>query len=420
MRYLAVPLVCACLLLTLGACCALAAEDQPYWPRFNGPNEDNLSADKGLLTEWPEGGPALEWTAKDIGEGFAGVTLAHGMIYTAGNVGAKMTITAMDLDGRMRWQVDNGKAYKRSYPGSRGTPTIDGERLYHESPTGDVICLNAKTGKRIWAVNILEEFKGEQIRWALAESVLIDGDHVICCPGGPEAAVVALDKQTGQTVWRSPSAEGDLAGYASPALAEYQGLRMILTMTNESLIGVNADNGHFLFRFAHPTRWEVNALMPVFHDGQVFISSGYGTSGSALVKLDVRGGKVTAKKVWQSKDLDNHHGGVVLLGGYIFGAGHESGKGRWVCLDWTTGKTMWAAEGVGKGSLTCAEGLLYTMNEKRGVALVRATPEKYTSLGQFEIPKGGRGASWAHPVVCGGRLYIRHGNFLYCYNVEKR
>jgi outer membrane protein assembly factor BamB len=420
MRRLSASLGCVCLLLGLAASRAsIAAESEASWPRFNGPNENNISSDTGLLAEWPEGGPPLAWTAQGIGEGFAGVTLANGLIYTAGNVGEKTKITALDADGQTRWQVANGKAYKKSWPGSRGTPTLDGDRLYHENPSGDVVCLDAKTGKQIWKVNILKEFKAEEPRWALAESVLIDGDHVICCPGGPETAVVALDKKTGETVWKSPTAEGDLAGYASPALVAYQGLRMIFTMTDKALIGVNADGGALLFRFPHETRWEVNALMPVFHDGQVFISSGYGTTGSVLVKLDVHDGKVDAKKEWATKDLDNHHGGVVLLGGYVYGAAHESGKEKWVCLDWATGKTMWAEKGIGKGPLTSADGLLYTMNEKRVVGLVKPSPEKYVLISQFEIPKGGKGSTWAHPVVCGGRLYIRHGDFLYAYNVKK-
>jgi len=420
MRCFVAAVGCFSLVCALGVAQVSVSAKQPaFWPRFNGPNEDNLSADRGLLRQWPKDGPPLAWKAKGLGEGFAGVTIARGMIYTAGNVGGKMTITALDLDGQMRWQVENGPAYKKSFPGSRGTPTIDGDRVYHESPSGQVVCLNAKTGKRIWTRNILKAFGGEEAKWGLAESVLVDGDHLICCPGGPKTAVVALDKRTGKTVWQSPSAEGDVAGYASPTLVEYGGLRLILTMTAKALIGVNAKNGDLLFRFAHPTRWEVNALMPVFHDGRILISSGYGTSGSVLLKLSVRGKRASVEKVWTSKDLDNHHGGVVLLGGYVYGAGHESGDANWVCLDWRTGKTMWTAKGIGKGSLTSADGLLYTMNEKRGVGLARATPQRYVLLSQFKIPRGGKAATWAHPVVTGGRLYLRHGDFLYVYDVKR-
>ena len=398
---------------------SVVGAQQPYWPRFHGPNENNISSDKGLLQQWPKGGPPLVWTAKDIGEGYAGVTLAHGLIYTAGNIDNKMVITALTLGGKVKWQVPNGEAYKKSYPGSRGTPTIDGDRLYHESPNGDLICLNAITGRKIWSENILKKFKGKQVRWALAESVLIDGEHVICCPGGSKTAMVALNKRSGKTVWQSPAAEGDLAGYASPMLIEQDGLRIILTMTDKALIGVNADSGQLLFRYAHPTKYDVNAMMPLYHKSRILISSGYGTTGTESLKLTVRGKKASVEKVWAKNQLDNHHGGIVLYKKFIYGAGHNSGKGKWMCLSWNTGRIMWAAKGVGKGSITCADGMLYTMSETRNVGLVRPTPEKYELISEFEIPRGGKGKSWAHPVVCGGRLYIRHGNFLYAYNVAK-
>lgn len=411
---------CAAMAVLLGVCQAsYASDDAPFWPRFHGPNADNLSTDTGLLNEWPKDGPRLAWTAQGIGEGFAGVVMANGMIYTAGNVDDKMTITALDMDGNLRWQVPNGDAYTRSYPGARGTPVIDRDRLYHESPDGRVACYNATTGKEIWSLNILDEFDGKQTQWALAESVLIDGNRLICCPGGSKTAVVALDKMTGETVWKSPSASGDLAGYASPTLIEYKGLRIILAMTDNALIGVNADNGKLLFQHTHPTKYKVNALMPIFRDGHVFISSGYGTTGSLLLKLNVDGDKASVEQVWHSLDLDNHHDGVVVWQGHIYGAAHSSGKNRWVCLDWKTGETKYAEKGVGKGPVTFAEGMLYTMSENRDVGLVKATPEAHDVISRFEIPRQGKGKTWAHPVVCGGRLYIRHGDYLYAYDVKK-
>jgi outer membrane protein assembly factor BamB len=409
------PFIPIVLLGTLCTGTLVVAADAPHWPRFHGPKGDNISTDTGLLQKWPDEGPALVWTASGIGHGFAGVTIADGLIYTCGNVDDKTIITALNLDGKIQWQVENGKAWTGSKEGTRGTPTIDGDRLYHENPVGDVVCLNAKTGSRIWGLNILEEFQGKNITWALAESLLIDGDHVICCPGGPDTAVVALDKMTGETVWKSRSAD-DAAGYASPSLAEYGGLRMVLTMTAKALIGVNADTGDLLFRYPHKTAYDVNALMPIFHNGQIFISSGYG-SGSELLKVQVDGDQAAVEKVWSSKDLDNHHGGVLLLDGYLYGS---SFRGKWVCLDWKTGETMYSESGVGKGSLTYAEGMLYTLSEKSRMGLVKATPEGHEVISEFRLPQGGEGPSWPHPVVCGGRLYIRHSDYLYVYDVRAK
>ncbi len=395
---------------------AAPADQASSWPRFHGPKGDNISTETGLLKEWPEQGPKLGFVAKGLGSGFASVTIAGGLIYTCGNVDGKTTITALDLKGNILWQVANGAAWTGDSEGTRGTPTIDGDRLYHESPLGEVVCLNAKNGEKVWNLNILKEFGSKNITWALAESLLIDGDRVICCPGGPNSAVLALDKMTGKTVWKSPSADGDLAGYGSPSLVECRGLRMILTMTSRAVIGVDADTGDLLFRFPHKTSYNVNALKPIFHDGQVFVSTGYG-AGSLMLKLNVNGNKVTAEKAWDTKALDNHHGGVLLLDGYLYGSSH---RGSWVCLDWKSGKTMYQDRGVGKGSLTYAEGMLYTLSERSKMGLVKATPEGHEPISEFKIPEGGEGLSWAHPVVCGGRLYIRHGDFLYAYDVRAK
>ncbi len=394
------------------------AAEPPSWPRFHGPTGDNISPDTGLLAKWPKEGPKLLWTAKDLGEGFSSVALAGGRIYTNGNKDDKTTITALDLDGKVLWQRPNGAAWSGGRPGTRSTPTIDGDCLYDESPLGEVACLETKDGKPLWHVNILEKFAAENIKWALAESLWIDGQHVICCPGGPQTAVVALDKKTGEVAWKSPST-GDATAYASPVVIQYGGLRIVLTMTAKALIGVDADSGALLFRYPHETRFDVNALMPIFHEGRIFISSGYG-AGSELLKLTVAGKKASVEQAWQNKDLDNHHGGVVLLDGYLYGAAFKPGEHAWVCLDWNSGKTMYRAPGVGKGSLTSAEGMLYIYGDSDSgkVGLVRATPDGHEVISQFHIPQGGEGPCWAHPVVCGGRLYLRHGNFLYAYDVK--
>ncbi len=416
-RRLANLLIAVVLLGSMALAGRLEAAKQPFWPRFNGPNGDNISPDTGLLTKWPADGPKLLWTAQDIGDGFASVSLAGGRIYTSGNIDGKTVVLALDLDGKTLWKAPNGKAWSTSHPGVRSTPTVDGDRLYDESPLGQLACWKAKDGKPVWHLNILKKFDAPNIRWALAESPLIDGTHVICCPGGPQTAVVALNKATGQVAWKSPTADGAATGYASPALIEYGGLRIVLTMNAKALIGVDADNGALLFQYPHETRFDVNALMPIFHDGRIFISSGYG-SGSELVKLSVSGKKATVEQVWKNEDLDNHHGGVVLLDGYLYGAAFKGGREAWVCLDWQSGKTMYREPGVGKGSLTCAEGMLYTYSEKGKAGLVPATPKRHEVVSQFQVPPVGNDPSWAHPVVCGGRLYLRYGNCLYAYDIK--
>lgn len=389
---------------------AAAAAD---WPQWRGPNRDGVSTETGFLKQWPEGGPTLLWTARGIGEGFSTVAIADGVIYTAGNLAGHATLTALDLAGKTLWQTKLAPAHKVDYPGTRGTPTIDGGRVYCETPDGTVSCLEAKDGKVVWALNILEKFKGRNITWALAESVLIDGEKLICCPGGAESAMVALDKKTGDTLWVCKGA-GDKPGYASPIVVDYQGLRQYVTMTSHAAIGVHAATGELLWRVDHKTSWDANIPDPIYHDGHVFINSGYG-SGGALLRLKVDGQKCSVEQLWRTKAIDNHHGGIILVGGHLYGAAHN---GKWVCLDFKTGEVKYSTDGVGKGSLTYADGMLYTYSERGAVGLVRATPNGHQVISRFRVPQGGRGPNWPHPVVCGGRLYLRHGDLLFAYDIK--
>ncbi|HUT90637.1 MAG TPA: PQQ-binding-like beta-propeller repeat protein [Thermoguttaceae bacterium] len=401
---------------SLSPCATVGAgADEAFWPQFHGPNRDNISIETGLLKRWPEGGPKLLWTASGLGHGFATVAIADGRIYTAGNVGEDTVVTAMDMGGRVVWRAKNGRAWSGSQPGSRSTPTLDGDRLYHESPHGDVACFDAKTGRPIWGVNVLEKFHSENVTWALAESLLVDGDRVICRPGGREVSFVALDKRTGEVVWTSPTT-GDLAGYSSTALAEWKGVRMLLALSSQALISANADTGERLFRFEQKTPFDENIGTPIYHDGHVFICTR--TTGSVMLRLDVDGGRASVEEVWRNTDLDNQHGGVVLLDGYLYGSSHVNSGGKWICVDWRTGRTMYVAEGIGpKGSLTYADGLLCVLGERGDVGLVKPTPTAHEIVSRFKIPQNGKGPTWAHPVVCGGRLYVRHSDFLYTYDV---
>ncbi len=392
------------------------AASATQWLRFHGPRGDNISDDTGLLKTWPEDGPPLLWKVEGIGNGFASVTVSNGRIYTAGNVEDRLLITALDMDGKIRWQRQNGPAWTKNYPGARGTPTLDGDRVYHLGASGDLICLQAEDGAVVWSTNILEKFGSQPPEWGLAESVLIDGDRVICTPGGPNTCIVALDKMTGETVWQSESAAGDGPSYGTPQLAEWEGLRIVFNMTAKALVGVDAASGKLLFRHPHETAYDVNACMPLFHDGKVFVSTGYG-SGSELIGLKREGDRVTAEQLWENKDLDNHHGGVILYEGFLYGSNF---RGKWVCLDWNKGETKYSENGVGKGSVTLADGMLYTYSERKKVGLVPAVPTAHEPVSSFTIPSNEREQSWAHPVVLDGRLYLRHGNLLFAYDIRAR
>lgn len=389
--------------------------DRPgEWHQWRGPNRANRSPGTGLLKEWPAEGPRLLWTAKGCGKGYSSIVIGGGLVITAGDLGEDTCVIAYDLNGAQKWTAPCGKAYA---DGTRGTPTYDNGKVYFESALGDVVCLDARTGNRIWGLNLMGSFGAQSISWAFSESVLIDENNVICCPGGPNAAMVALEKNTGKTVWVCKGAQ-DKASYASPIIVDYKGLRQIVTMTSQAAIGVSAKTGELLWRHEHRTQHDANIPTPIHQGGYVFIDSGY-ASGGALLQLEVADGKAVVREVWRTP-FDNHHGGIVLVNGYLYGSSHGNcGGGQWVCLDFKTGEVKYQDKGIGKGSVTYADGMLYTLNENGGVGLVPASPEGHRVVSRFSLPPGGEGSTWAHPVVCDGRLYIRHGDFLYAYDVEK-
>ena len=391
---------------------APAGQGEPFWPQFHGPKRDNMSGETGLLKAWPENGPALVWTAKGLGHGYSTVSIAGGMIYTAGNIDKDTVITALDLGGKVLWQVKNGPAWTKDRPGSRSTPTIDADRLFHQSPLGELVCLRAKTGEKIWGINTLEKFQSKTNTWALAESLLVDGDRLISCPGGPQTCMVALDKKTGSVAWQAPGTD-ELAGYSSPILVEQQGLRIVVALTAKAIVGVNAESGQLLWHVEHESYADENIMVPIYRDGCIFISTL--RTGSVKWRLHVEDGKASLEELWRTEDLDCHHGGVILLDGRLYGNSTFRNRNLWVCLDWATGRTLSTEKGVGKGSLTYADGMLYTLSEDGLMGLAKPTPTGLELVSSFKLPEGGEGPTWAHPVVCAGRLYLRHGQFLYAY-----
>jgi outer membrane protein assembly factor BamB len=416
-----VAILCILVALPVGL-----AADKPRpeaeWPCFHGPERDNKSTETGLLTEWPEDGPKLLWSADGLGKGYSGVAVAGGLIYSAGVNEGRTFVFAFDLDGKPQWRSPNGRAWSTvrpwaaRYAGSRATPTYDAGRIYHLADLGRLACLDAATGKERWHRDLLEEFGGRKPKFGLAESVLIDGDRLFACPAGTKAYMVCLDKKTGKTLWTCDEIEGDV-GYCSPVIAEFGGFRQVLSMSSEWLFGVDVETGRLLWKVPHRNNRENNATDPIFHKGHVFASSGY-RKGCQLVKLTAEGEgeerTVEATQVWSNRRMDNHHGGLVLHEGHVYGAGHVS-KG-WFCLDLMTGRQRWNADG--KGAITYADGMLYLLEEDGRMRLVEATPKEFREAGSFQVPSGGEGKHWAHPVVCGGRLYVRHADKLFAYDVK--
>ena len=381
-----------------------AAEGE--WPGWRGPNRDGKSPDTGLLREWPAGGPKLLWKTNILGKGYSSVAVAGGTVYITGEPADTLQLFALDMDGRLKWQVPHGPAWTASYPGARATPTIDGGNVYLLSGTGLVGCFDARTGRGKWARNT-REFGGSPGGWGYAESVLILGNLAIFKPGGRNC-IVAVDKQTGRDVWVS---RGFAAGpeYSSCLPLSYGNVQMIVTGTRGGIVAVNARDGALLWANDFAANNTANCPTPAYSDGYVFWANGYGKGGICL-RLGPGG---TASEAWRTRDMDCHHGGYVIQDGYIYG-NHGNG---YACLDLKTGRKQWEERAVGKGSLCWADGMLYLFGERGGeAALATCSPEGLEIKGRLKVE--GDGTSWAHPVVVGGRLYLRYDTNLYCFDVK--
>jgi len=393
------------------------------WPQFLGPRRDNKSADAGLLREWPEDGPPRIWEATGIGEGYSTVAIAGTRIYTTGSIDGDCVITALDMDGKLVWTAKNGKAWAGSYPGTRSTPTIANGLLYHLSGIGNLACLKAASGEAVWSVNLRERFGGRNITWGLAESPLVFDDKVVCTPGGKEVSIVALDHKTGKVVWECRGAN-DRPGYASPVLVEHKGLKQIVTVMSESIVGVRASDGKLLWRFPHKVYADENITTPIFHEGFLIVS-GCVRKGTTSLRLDVSGDTCAVSVRWHNPALDNKQGGLVLVNGRIYGYAAQLGKSTpWMCIDFTSGRVVFRTAPVQSsyiyrnGCLTYADGMFYLFSDDGHLVLAKATDAGFEVTGTLTLKDPGKQPTWAFPVVCGGRLYVRYGNKLGVYSVQ--
>ena len=417
--------VCLAACLFMLAVPAEAENTPSTWPTWHGLNRDGKSPETGLLKAWPEGGPTQLWVVtNELGYGESSVSIYDGLIYASGlqhegtnysEAFGNIWLTALDMDGTIKWSKDVGPAYvgNHVYQGARATPTCDDGDVYLLRCLGILGCYDAKTGKTKWERNIRKDFKSHKIRWMFSESVLIIDDLVITTPGGTNTFMVALNKKTGKTVWESGPFGG--ACYSSPIYVEYEGIPMIINGGADGIAGVHAETGKILWTHDFAAGNMANCPTPVFADGHVFWAVGYGKNG-ICIKLSVNGEKVTATEAWRTKDIATQYGGYVYHEGYLYG----NGGYKWACLDFKTGELMWKATGVKKGSICYADGMLYLYGISKGhTMLVPATPKAFKPTGEFKAELRGKPAR-PHPVIEGGRLYLRFQEKLYCYDLKAK
>lgn len=402
---------------------ACRAED---WPEWRGPNRDGICSETGLLDSWPEGGPKLLWEISGLGKGYSSFSIVAGKLYTMGDISIMQCVLAYDLSTRQRlWVAQVGPPHK---DGPRGTPTVDDGLVYAIGSDGDVVCVDADTGKAIWSRNFQKDLGGgKNPHWKFSESPLIDGDKLLCTPGGRDAVMVALDKKTGELIWKCSMPDigprgKDEAGYSSIVATQTDGVRHYVQLTNKGLIGVAADDGRFLWGYNKIANDVANVATPVLYGDYVFCSTSYFT-GSVLLELTAVGGGVSAKEVYflDDKVFQNHHGGFVRVGDYVYG-GHGFNKSKPTCIEIKTGRVMWRADQPGKGSATVlyADGHLYFRYQDDVLALIEANPDSYNLKSTFKLPKrpGMTDPGWSHPVIVDGSLYVRHADVLLVYDVK--
>jgi outer membrane protein assembly factor BamB len=406
------------ILLTIMPSLELASQKAGEWPCFHGSDRTNLSDETGLLKAWDDKGPALLFTISGLGEGYSSTAIAGGRIYTAGSAGNQSFLYAFDLNGRLVWKKPNGPAWSvtvswaSSYNGPRSTPTFDNGVVYQLSEAGMLTAFRSKTGDVIWSRDLPKDFNAKVPMYGYAESVLIEGENLYVRTGSQKAYQACLDKRTGKTIWTSGEIPGDY-GYNSMVIKDFGGFHQVIGATNTLYYILDARTGKILWKVDFMNKYEINCTDAIVFNEYVFLTSGEG-KGCMLIRLKKSGSGIATEKVWETELMDNYHGGVVLYNGNLYGSGSEH-RG-WYCLDFLTGRQMWKTNG--SGSLTYADGMVYFYDEKGNMKLVKASPEKFEKTGEFRVPAGGVGPYWAHPVVCGGRLYLRHTDKIFVYNIK--
>jgi outer membrane protein assembly factor BamB len=415
----------SCVLVLMLAAFARSADS---WPTFRGPQRAAVSPDKGLLTEWPEGGPKLVWKTAGAGRGYSSLAIVDGRIYTLGDAPStaddqdEYLLCFNEADGKQLWKTKTGPAYHEGQPNwqsSRSTPTVDGDRVYVITPRGALICCKT-SGEELWRHDLAKDFEGKKAeQWGYSESVLIDGDQLVCTPGGPTNTMVALDKKTGENRWAASRPDDRGAGHSSIVISNVGGTRVYVQSTGSGAMGVRANDGKLLWTFDIDKTTAVIPT-PIVRDDLVFFDAGYNRGGALLKQVPAADGEIKMEVVYPLKpELSNKHGGVVLVGDYLYGDSEDRGI-VW-CADLMTGKVQWKSRGAGKDSesLVAADDHLYVHYANGTMTLVKASPKSFEEVSHFEVPGSGERPSWSHPVILDGKLYVREGDVIVCYDVRK-
>ena len=382
--------------------------------QWRGPDRNGIYAETGLLKKWPENGPGLLWSYEGLGAGHGSVGIGKNRLFVLGMPDSTGVLYAFDFSGKLLWKKEYGPEWYANYTGARSTPVIIDNRLYFESGMGTVFCYDADNGNLIWSVDILSRFNAKNITWGMAESLLIEGDILYCTPGGKDHNIAALNRFTGETIWTSPG-NNQPAAYCSPVLVKHNKARLVVTMTAESIVCIDALTGEFYWQVPQYQGNKIHANSPVYYKGMIFCSSESAKTNAGIVALRLSEDGKSVTTAWRNENFKNLMGGIILKDGHIYGSLYR--KNQWCCLDASDGKILFSSDKLGDGNIIFADGMFYCYSEKGEMALVSATPSSFDVISKFQVPLG-TDQHWSHPVIYKGRLYLRHGNALMVYKIN--
>ena len=385
------------------------AQDLVQW---RGPHRNGIYDETNLLKVWPADGPKLLWNYDGLGKGFTSVLIVKDKIYTTGETDGVGSLFAFDMQGKLLWKVEYGKEWNGQYPGSRTTPEFYKGKLYMLTGLGEALCINPETGKKIWSIDLIQKFGGRNISFGYVEAPVFNGNKVYFTPGGDSVSVVALNIETGETIWKS-SATNEMTAYCSPLIFDFKGKKYFVTSLTDHIICLDAESGSLVWKVSQKNRYNIHPNTPIFKDGYLYNVTGYHVGG-VMLKIADDGNSVT--ELWRNESLDNQIGGAVWIGNNIIGSGHETDR-NWQSLDWQTGKVVHKTDTVGKGVVIYDDGLLYCYGDNGDLAIMEYKNTGFELKSKFKI-KMGTEQHWAHPVIEKGVLYIRHGNTLLAYSLK--
>ena len=406
-------------LLFVSICAFYSCGQKKQYSDWRGPGRDGIYQETKLLKQWPENGPELLWSAEGLGFGHSAVAVTNDKVFVTGikdTLASEGTLFAFELNGRLLWEKNYGKDFSLNFHGTRSTPVLMDDLIYIESGMGAVYCMNAETGEPIWSKDFISDFGVDSvIQFGYSESVLIDGDNLICVPGGKENNVVALNRFTGEKIWNCKG-EGEIATYNSPILIDHNGLRMVIAMTSGSVMGIDAETGEKYWRIEQTQQNKIHANTPIYSDGKLLIASAGRTASSGMVQLQLSDDGKSVSEVWRNKKFINLMGGLVKLDSCLYGSAYM--KKDWQVINWNTGEKMVQNKELGGGAIIYADGLFYCYAERDGeMALAKASAESFDIISRFKVPLGTK-EHWARPVISDGNLYIRHGDALMAYAIK--